>query len=96
MSVQALPMIALAALKGPIAPIPEFILISLRIGPLTTTILAQEFVEVKSEVAPVEAMAKITGKCSGLAPAITALTATFSTERNAVDRPGSAAAVESW
>ena len=58
---------------------PEFMPIWSRMGPFTTTILAKEVVEVKSEVTPVDAMAKITGKYSGFAPAMTALIATFST-----------------
>ena len=58
---------------------PAFILISFRMGPFTTTILANDVVEVKMEGTPVDASARMTGKCSGLAPAITALTATFST-----------------
>jgi hypothetical protein len=78
-SVQALPIVELAWLNGPTDPIPEFILICSRMGPFTTTILAAEDVELRSEVAPVDAMARITGKYSGLAPAITALTATIST-----------------
>jgi hypothetical protein len=61
------------------APNPEFMEISSHMGPLTTTILANEVVELKSELSPVDAIAKMTGKYSGLAPAITAFTATFST-----------------
>src|SRR4030095_8247006 len=84
-------MVALAWLYGPIAPIPEFILISLRIGPLTTVIVANEFVLLDLAEMPLDAIARMTGKYSGRAPAITALTATFSTvnshaSRNAVGR----------
>ena len=64
---------------GPIAPIPEFIPISSRIGPLTTTMLPIEDMLLWRPVSPVEASASSTGKCSGAAPAITAFTATFST-----------------
>ncbi len=48
-------------------------------GVVAVTKDGKELVEVKSEVAPIDAKAKITGKNSGLAPAITALTATCST-----------------
>ena len=61
------------------APVPLFILISLRIGPLTTTMAAIELDVLPRAVTPVAASARITGKYSGRAPAITALTATFST-----------------
>jgi hypothetical protein len=61
------------------APVPEFIPISLRIGPLTTTIAAIELVVLPRALTPLDASASITGKYSGRAPAITALTATFST-----------------
>src|SRR6187402_749839 len=58
---------------------PQFIPISLRIGPLTTTIAADELeVEPRADT-PDAASARITGKYSGLAPDITAFTATFST-----------------
>ena len=58
---------------------PEFISISLRIGPFTTTIAAEdEVVEPRAET-PDAASARMTGKYSGRAPAITAFTATFST-----------------
>ncbi len=54
-------------------------LISWRIGPFTTTI-AEEELEVEPRALTCEAAsARITGKYSGLAPAITAFTATFST-----------------
>jgi hypothetical protein len=53
--------------------------ISSRIGPLTTMPPAIEEVLLDLAVIPVEAMARITGRYSALAPAITALTATFST-----------------
>ncbi|GEM_PF-4007168 len=52
---------------------------SLRIGPLTTAIVAIELVELPRALTPLAAAARITGRYSGLAPAITALTATFST-----------------
>src|SRR5262245_57360218 len=53
--------------------------ISWRIGPLTTTITEDEL-EVEPRADTCEAAsARITGKYSGLAPAITAFTATFST-----------------
>ena len=64
---------------GPSAPIPEFIPISFRIGPLTTTMLPIEDMLDWRPESPVDARARITGKCSGAAPAITAFTATFST-----------------
>src|SRR5262249_61958298 len=58
---------------------PAFILISCRIGPLTTTIAAAEL-EVEPRADTCEAAsARITGKYSGRAPAMTAFTATFST-----------------
>ena len=84
-------MVALAWLYGPMAPVPEFMPISWRIGPLTTTIAAIELVVLPRALTPVAASARITGKYSGLAPAITALTATFSTvysqySRNWVER----------
>ena len=53
--------------------------ISLRIGPLTTEIVANDVVLLDRAVWPLAAIARITGKYSGRAPAITALTATFST-----------------
>ena len=70
---------------------PEFIAISLRIGPLTTVIVANELVLLDRAEIPLEASARMTGQYSGRAPAITALTATFSTvnsqySRNAVGR----------
>ena len=58
---------------------PEFIAISLRIGPLTTVIVANELVLLDLAEMPLDASARMTGKYSGRAPAITALTATFST-----------------
>src|SRR5262249_24096601 len=64
---------------GPIAPMPAFILISWRIGPFTTTIAADEL-EVEPRADTCEAAsARMTGKYSGRAPAMTAFTATFST-----------------
>ena len=70
---------------------PEFMPISLRIGPLTTEIVAHEVVLLERAVMPLADIARITGKYSGRAPAITAFTATFSTSnahasRNAVGR----------
>jgi hypothetical protein len=58
---------------------PEFIPISFRIGPLTTTTFAIEVVLLDRAVTPLAASARMTGKYSGRAPAITAFTATFST-----------------
>src|SRR5262245_47723392 len=58
---------------------PVFIAISLRMGPLITGMVANEVVLLDLAVMPLEASARITGKYSGLAPAMTALTATFST-----------------
>src|SRR5439155_1085887 len=72
-------MVALAWLKGAMAPVPEFILTLSRIGPFTTTIAAIELVVLPRALTPVAAKARITGKYSGRAPAMTALTATFST-----------------
>ena len=58
---------------------PAFIPISSRIGPLTTAIDAIALELLLRAVTPVAASARITGKYSGRAPAITAFTATFST-----------------
>jgi hypothetical protein len=52
--------------------------ISWRIGPLTTAMLVIEVVLLDLAVDPLAASARITGKYSGRAPAITAFTATFS------------------
>ena len=60
-------------------PMPLFMPSSLRIGPLTTAIVANELVLLDRAVMPLAASARITGKSCGLAPAITAFTATFST-----------------
>ena len=79
MSVHARPITELLWLKGLKAPRPEFIPISSRMGPFTTAILAKEVVELGKEGSPLAAIAKITGRCSGPAPAMTAFTATFST-----------------
>src|ERR1019366_8632550 len=46
-----------------------------RIGPLITAAETSEFVELNSAEIPVDAIARIVGKYSGRAPAITALTA---------------------
>src|SRR5213083_3138917 len=72
-------MVALAWLYGASAPVPAFILISRRIGPLTTAIAAIELVVLPRALTPVAASARIRGKYSDRAPAITAFTATFST-----------------
>ena len=70
---------------------PEFMPISLRIGPLTSAMVANDVVELERPVMPLASAARMTGRYSGLAPAMTALTATFSTvnsqnSRNAVGR----------
>ena len=72
-------MVALAWLYGPIAPVPAFIPISWRTGPFTTAIVAIALELLLRAVTPVAARARMTGKYSGRAPAITAFTATFST-----------------
>src|SRR5919199_6013410 len=87
----ARPIVALAWLYGPIAPVPAFMPISPRIGPFTTAIAATALEDDPRAVTPVAASARITGKYSGRAPAITAFTATFSTvyshaSRNSVGR----------
>src|ERR1700728_3142618 len=61
------------------APIPKFMPISWRIGPLTTTIIAEELELDERAESSEAASARITGKYSGRAPAITAFTATCST-----------------
>ena len=65
--------------------------ISSRIGPLTIAIVANDVVELERPVMPLAIAARMTGRYSGRAPAMTALTATFSTvnsqnSRNAVGR----------
>src|SRR5918994_6430455 len=75
----ARPIVALAWLYGPSAPRPLFIRISLRIGPLTTTIAAIDDVLLIRAEYPLDARARMTGKYAGSAPAITAFTAAFST-----------------
>src|SRR5580658_3007164 len=61
------------------APTPQFMPISWRIGPLTTTIIAEELeLDERAEYSEA-ASARMTGKYSGRAPAITAFTATCST-----------------
>src|ERR1700739_5103493 len=70
---------------------PQFMPISRRIGPLTHAMLVIEVVLLALAVDPLAASARITGKYSGRAPAITAFTATFSTvysqnSRNEVGR----------
>jgi len=49
------------------------------IGPLTTPIPAKDVVEDERAVCPLAAIARMTGRYSGRAPAMTALTPTFST-----------------
>src|SRR5580704_5280390 len=61
------------------APTPQFMPISLRIGPLTTTIIAEELELDERADSSEAASARITEKYSGRAPAITAFTATCST-----------------
>src|ERR1700722_4515919 len=61
------------------APTPQFMPISWRIGPLTTTIIAEELELDERAESSEAASARITGKYSGRAPAITAFTATCST-----------------
>ena len=58
---------------------PPFMPISCLMGPFTTAMDANELVELWSAVSCVAASARITGKKLGSAPAMTALTATFST-----------------
>src|SRR6185436_8422282 len=58
---------------------PEFILSSWRTGPFTTTIADDDDVVEPRAETPEAASARMTGKYSGRAPAITAFTATFST-----------------
>ncbi len=55
---------------------------SSRIGPFTTEIAANEVVLLDRAVIPLEAIARITGRYSGRAPAMTALTAIFSTSNS--------------
>src|SRR5215469_11315003 len=78
--VKARPTTAFERLYGPMALVPQLNLSLLRMGPLITTILAIELVELPKGASV--ASARITGKCSGLAPAITALMATFSTVKS--------------
>src|ERR1700688_3126705 len=61
------------------APTPKFMPISWRIGPFTTTIIADELELDERAESSEAASARITGKYSGRAPAITAFTATCST-----------------
>ncbi len=68
------------------APTPSFMPSSRRIGPLTTEIDAQEVVLDERAEIPVAAMARGTGRYSGRQPAITALTATFSTSKAQASR----------
>src|SRR5687767_2378373 len=67
-------------------PIPVFIASSLRIGPLMTGIVANDVVLLERAVMPLDASARMTGKYSGRAPAMTALTATFSTVNSQASR----------
>ena len=73
--VQALPITEFALFTALKAASPEFMPISRAIGPLTRSMDSKCVVEGMRDDCPVEAMAKITGKCSGFAPAITAITA---------------------
>jgi hypothetical protein len=66
--------------------------ISSRIGPLTTAIVAKDVVELERAVMPLAVAARITGRYSGRAPAMTALTATFSTVNSQNSRKMSATA----
>src|SRR5579864_5004224 len=75
--VKARPTTAFDLLYGPMAFVQQLNLRRSRIGPLMTTMLAIELVELPKGACV--ARARITGKCSGVAPAITALMATFST-----------------
>ena len=77
--VHARPMTALAWLNGLSAPRPEFMPISSRMGPFTMAMRENEVVELGMEASSLAASARMTGRCSGPAPAMTALTATFST-----------------
>ncbi len=79
-------MVAVAWFQGPRAPMPSFMPSSWRIGPLIRERVAKEVVEDERAVMPEEAMARITGRYSGRAPAITALTATFSTSNSQASR----------
>ena len=58
---------------------PAFIPISFLIGPLTTAGAAHDVVLLWRAVMPLAASARMTGRYWGFAPAMTALTATFST-----------------
>jgi hypothetical protein len=55
-------MVALAWLYGPMAPIPAFMPISVRIGPFTTAIAAMALELLLRAVTPVDASARMTGK----------------------------------
>src|SRR6202040_1284360 len=61
------------------APTPQFMPISWRTGPLTTTIIAEELELDERAESSEAASARITGKYSGRAPANTAFAATCST-----------------
>ena len=61
------------------APMPQCMPICWRTGPLTMAGAAQLVVLLWRAVMPLAAIARMTGRYSGRAPAITALTATFST-----------------
>src|ERR1700761_1525345 len=79
----ARPIVALARLPGPSAYVPEFISISRAIGPFTSCMNENEFVERTPEENGPELNASTaasnTGIAAGGAPAITPLMATFST-----------------
>ena len=47
---------------------PEFIPISLRIGPLTSAMVANDVVELERAVMPLAASARMTGRYSGRRP----------------------------
>src|SRR5262245_48599735 len=78
-SPQALPINAPALLYRPSAPVPEFNASSSTIGPLNTAMPAIDDVELDRALVCEAARARIAGNISGLAPAMTALTATVST-----------------
>src|SRR5215510_10904074 len=64
-----------------------FIPISRRIGPLTTDSVANDVLLLDLADIPLAASARITGRYSGRAPAMTAFTATFSTVNSQYSRP---------
>jgi hypothetical protein len=66
--------------------VPAFIPISFRMGPFTTAIEAMALELLLRAVTPVAPRARMTGKYSGRAPAMTAFTATFSTVNSQYSR----------